>query len=148
MKVAFYKGKHKEFFAALYSYGVRKWTKSKYSHCELIFNDEIAASSSFKDGGVRYIKMEFPDADWDFVELPDCYETAARQWFDEHAGEKYDVIGNIHFLLSPIGNAKRKWFCSEAVGASLGLKDSWRYDPGALFTTLNFLTEHVRSNDL
>ena len=55
MRVAFYKGEG-NFFDKL----IRWWTKSSYSHCELIFSDGIFFSADPRDGGVRY-KNIVPD---------------------------------------------------------------------------------------
>jgi hypothetical protein len=138
MKVAFYKGTRSG-IAAIYSIGVRLWTQSKYSHCELIFSDGMAASSSFSDGGVRFKMIDFDSEKWDIFEMPDHLEENARQWFIDHEGLKYDLLGNVRFIIGLVRNSNNRWFCSEAMGAALGLMDSWRFSPGDLFSIMKLL---------
>lgn len=140
---AFYKGTRPG-IQGVYSWGVRKWTRSNYSHCELIFSNGDAASSSYIDGGVRFKKIDFEDGKWDFVTLPDSLENAARDWFVQHQGEKYDLWGNVHFVISAVGDDKDKWFCSEAMGAALGLDEAWRYSPGELKPVLELMARSMR----
>jgi len=145
-KAAFYKGTHPG-MAGIYNRLVRWWTRSPYSHVELIFFDggpdanSQAASSSYMDGGVRFSWFKFDPALWDFVDLPDALALPALAWFDKHEGAAYDLLGNVHFVLSAVGDDKRKWFCSEAVAAALGIPDPERFDPGTLHAALTFLNE-------
>ncbi|HEV2612548.1 MAG TPA: hypothetical protein VGU61_19960 [Noviherbaspirillum sp.] len=135
LRAAFYKGTRPG-IPGIYNRLVRWWTRSPYSHCELVFFDGRSASSSFMDGGVRFKKIDFNPDHWDFVDLPLYLEVPARDWFMQHMGQPYDILGNIHFILSPIGHDKRKWFCSEAMAAALGFEDPHRYDPGTLHSAL------------
>lgn len=139
-KIAFYRGTRPG-ISGLYSRAVRLVTKSIYSHCELIFTDEIAASASFLDGGVRFKNIDFKDDNWDFIELPPSLEKKARNWFTAHDGQKYDLLGNLHFIFPLVDDNKQKWFCSEAIAAALNLKDGWRYDPGTLYSCLSHLSD-------
>lgn len=142
MKVAFYTGTRPG-IAAIYSIGVRKWTQSKYSHCELIFDDGMAASSSFADGGVRFKKIDFEPEKWEIFDLPDHLEADAKKWFEEHEGQKYDILGNVRFVVGFVRSDDKKWFCSEAIGAALGMKDPWRYSPGDLYVALKFMANQL-----
>lgn len=147
MNILFYRGTHPG-LAGVYSRGVRLVTKSPYSHCEMLFSDGTAWSSSYLDGGVRAVpnfvlEVNNPD-DWDMIYLPDeLFETRARQWFLDHKGQGYDLLGNLHFVVSVVGDEKTKWFCSEAVGAALGLDNSWRYDPGTLYQAVKWLADSL-----
>jgi hypothetical protein len=144
IRVYFYKA-IRPGMAGIYSHGVRLITKSIYSHCEIQFSDGMAASSSFIDKGVRFAQIEFDPDHWDCIELPaELFETKARQWFQDHLGQPYDLLGNIHFLFSVVGDDKRKWFCSEAVGAALGLPNSWRFDPGTLYQAVQWLATSLQ----
>ncbi len=140
MRVAFYKAVHPD-YTGIYSRGVQIWTKSIYSHCEIIFSDGQSASASFLDHGVRFKEITYDPAKWDFVDLPDSFEADARAWFVKHEHESYDLLGNLHFVISPIGDDKTKWFCSEAIAAALGLTDAWRFDPGDLYPVLVRLSQ-------
>jgi len=135
VRVALYRGTRPG-LQGIYSRAVRWWTRSDYSHAELVFSDGMAASSSYLDGGVRLKRIDFEPARWDFIDLPDHTEPAARAWFEAHAGQPYDLLGNLHFIVGPVRDDKRKWFCSEAIAAALGMADPWRYDPGVLASSL------------
>lgn len=139
MHIAFYKA-NSPGLAGLYNRAVRWWTAGKYSHVELVFNDGMSASSSYRDGGVRFKRIQFDPEKWDCLIVSDKLESAARNWFAQHGGEAYDLLGNFHFVVSPVTGDKDKWFCSEAVAASLGLAEPWRYDPNSLYNVLNSIT--------
>jgi len=129
--LAFYKGRSR-----LFDRLVRWWTRSPYSHVELVLSvseDGMAecASSSFLDGGVRVRWMRLDGSRWDVVELPGFDADAARVWFAEHLGEGYDVLGLLGFVW-PVRHRRRRWFCSEAIVEALGAPDSWRYSPALL----------------
>ena len=144
LRAAFYKSTHPG-LPGVYNRLVRWWTRSPYSHVELVFGDGRAASSSAMDGGVRIKSIEFEPDKWDFVDLPESLALSALKWFDEHEGAAYDYWGNVHFVLPPVGGGKRNWFCSEAVAAALGMPDPGRFDPGPLHAALTFLTKPASS---
>ena len=137
-QAAFYKGTRPG-LAGIYSRVVRWWTKSDYSHVELVLSTGRAWSSSFEDGGVRSKLIDFDPARWDLVDLPPALERAAVVWFEAHLGAGYDLVGNLQFVVSPIPHSRRRWFCSEAVAAALGIPDPWRYSPGTLASALTLL---------
>ena len=140
MKAAFYKSTRAG-WSGLYNRLVRWWTCGPYSHVELIFSDGMAASSSFMDRGVRFKQIDFDPARWDVVELPASLEAAARVWFMRHAGQPYDLLGNLHFVIAPVRNDHDAWFCSEAVAAALGMSEPWRFDPNSLAAALRFVQQ-------
>lgn len=135
MKLAFYKGRTR-----LFDRLVQWWTRSPYSHCELVFGilpngQAECATSSKMDGGIRIKLMELNPGRWDLVDIPWADEGAARDWFQLHLGEGYDVQGLLGFI-APISGRGSKWFCSEACAAALGYPDSWRFSPGILHSAL------------
>jgi uncharacterized protein YycO len=141
IKVAFYKGTRPG-IKGVYNIGVRAWTRSDYSHVELIFPDGQAASSSAEDGGVRYKDIVFDSNHWDILELPaSIFKARAEDWFDAHLGEGYDFWGNVHFVVGFVGGNKKRWFCSEAVGAALGIPTPERLDPGTLYAVVKALAD-------
>jgi hypothetical protein len=140
-RAAFYKGTPPG-VRGVYNRLIRWWTRSEYSHGELIFSDGMAGSSSFMDGGVRFKNIDFDPCKWDFIELPAALEPAARAWFELHQGEGYDLLGNLQFVVARVAHDKRKWFCDEAMAAALGVPDPWRYDPATLASTLKFFFHH------
>lgn len=140
MRAAFYKSTRPG-LAGVYNRLVRWFERGPHSHCELIFSDGMAASSSFMDGGVRFKKIDFDPAKWDFLDLPPEKEARARAWFVKHEGEKYDLMGNVRFMFGWVSDSPDKWFCSEALAASLGIKDPFRYGPNTLFSALQLMKE-------
>lgn len=152
LRAAFYKSTHPG-LPGVYNRLVRWWTRSEYSHVELLLagpggydsNLYFAASASAMDGGVRFKYIDFDPALWDFIDLPEQLVDGAWSWFLANEGAAYDYLGNVHFVLSPVAGSKRKWFCSEAVAAALGIPDSGRFDPGTLHAALTFLTKPASS---
>jgi hypothetical protein len=136
MIIAFYKSTHTG-LPGIYNRLVRWWTKGIYSHCELLFSDGICASSSYMDGGVRFKQIDLDITKWDFVRVPDHLEVNARLWFKMHQGDRYDLLGNLHFVIGAVSDDKNKWFCSEAVASALGIKEAWRFSPNELAAILN-----------
>lgn len=136
--VAFYKVTRPG-IQGLYNRLVRWWTRSPYSHCEMIFSDGLSASSSFLDGGVRFKEIEYKPENWDIVELPIEFEKEARLWFIQHEGDSYDVIGNIGFVIGSVDDSKRKWFCSEVIMASLGIEEPGKFSPSTALPVIRFI---------
>jgi hypothetical protein len=135
MRVAFYKGTRPG-IAGIYSRITRLWMRGPYSHCEVVFSDGMAASSSFEDGGVRFKAIDFDPVRWDLVDLRGFDEAAAREWFTAHEGQAYDLFGLVGFVMRPFTGGKRNWVCSESVAAALQYADGWRFDPNALYAVL------------
>ena len=136
MEAAFYKGR-KRLFNRLCSW----WLRGPYSHCELVLGTSaaglaICASSSFMDGGVRVKHMRLEPAHWDLVPVNGTTE-AAWAWVGAHQGQGYDLLGLVGFIARVLGHDKRRWVCSEAVAAMLGIPDPWRFDPCSLWAALS-----------
>lgn len=143
-QAAFYRGTRPG-LAGLYNRAVRIIGRGPYSHCELVFSDGLAASASWMDGGVRFKRIEFDPARWDFIDLPPEKEDAARLWFAEHDGEKYDLMGNLRFLFGIVRQSADKWFCSEALGAAVGVTEPWRHEPNGAAAILRDLVRERRT---
>ena len=135
--VAFYKGKDR-IFNKLVSW----WTRGLYSHTELVVEASNGMytcwSSSFLDGGIRCKMMPLPEDHWDLVEITNLVDNTQDplDWFMRHLGCKYDVIGLIGFIFRRVADDKYKFFCSEAIGNAIGIKEAWRFDPNALAAVL------------
>lgn len=135
MKVAFYLGRKAEnpkakFFDRL----TCAWTKSRYSHCELVI-DGLCYSSSKRDGGVRAKQINLDSGHWHVFDVKGDAE-AAKQWFREHFGARYDVAGLFGFVLPWRTHNPDRWFCSEACAAALKIPEPWQLSPGDLFNHL------------
>lgn len=127
MKLALYKAKGK-----IGNAGIRWWTNSKYSHCELVING-FCYSSSVQDKGVRKKFIDLDPANWDFVELPWADEQKALNYFEETDAFTY---GWLSLLWSQMFNRnvpdKGSQFCSEWVANAIGLPNAVSYSPRTL----------------
>lgn len=120
IKIAFYKGKG-DFINAI----VRWWTKSIYSHAELVLPDDITSisiSPFFKSKIMRRLKLEVNYSEWDFIEIaitPEQHEVIL-DFFEETKGQGYDWIGMLlsQFLPCKIKHRER-WYCSEWIAYAL-----------------------------
>lgn len=117
MRVAFQKA-DPSFYAGL----IRWWTKSEYSHCELLFSDGLLFSSHVADQGTRYVRNQYLNyLYWDVLEIPitDEQEKTMREFCDSELYCRYDWWG---ILFSQFIRMQRedpdKWFCSEVCTAS------------------------------
>jgi hypothetical protein len=134
-RAAFYKGTRPG-LPGIYNRVVRWWTRSDHSHMELIFSDGMSASSSFEDGGVRFKQIDYSSASWDFRDLPQWMEAPARRYFEDRKGWKYDLCGQLHFVIRRIRGAARTVFCSSACLGALMIEESYRYSPGDAYLIL------------
>ena len=80
---------------------------------------------------MRFKRIDFDPAHWDFVELAGD-ESAARQWFTERMGHKYDLLGNVGFIFGFVRDDPDKYSCAESIAAALGFVDPWRFSPAIL----------------
>lgn len=135
MYVAFYKAK----YGTLLDRWISWVTWGPYSHCELVFRDGLWFSSSPRDGGTRFKRIEFDDSHWDFIEIPLDLERerVVRDFCEVERGKPYDWAGAIFRL--PFINGR--WFCSEicfeALSKSVKLKgESFWATPNSLWKTL------------
>jgi hypothetical protein len=146
MKIASYKS-IRPGFSGIFSKLVRWWTNSEYSHTELIFSDGTSASSSFIDGGVRFKEISYDNDHWDFIELPESFnEKQARVWFEVNKDKKYDVLGLLGFIWKRGTQDKNKFYCNEAIGEALGIKDSWRFDPGSFAVVISEIIKYSKKD--
>ena len=132
-------------WAARFTDGLtRILTRGRYSHCELAVRlPETAGgqeyecySASLRDGGVRRKTMPLPSAKWDLIALPDSVGERLHSLWKETQGQGYDLPGAFGVVFGLPENRKR-WFCSEWVGAALGLSESWRFSPNDLAVIAN-----------
>lgn len=143
-RMAFYKGTRPG-IPGIYNRLVRARGRGPYSHVEICFPGGLCASASFSDGGVRFKAMELGDDNWDFIDLPIEWLTAAREWFVVHQGCAYDLWGNVHLTIGFVSDSADKYFCSEAIAAALQINEPWRMEPNALYCVVKRLvsaTEH------
>lgn len=121
------------------------WMNGNYFHSEVILAENAdgtyTIASSVPGTGVRTaVNQSLPAADWDIVEGPGDV-TAATAWFQAHDGEAYDWLGLFGFFLRPLTLlTRKKWWCSNADLASVGMTSSaWRFDPNSMYAFLSDL---------
>jgi len=141
LKAAFFKGRDSGLMG-VFELADQAWEEGQYSHCELIFSDGRSASSVLSKG-VRFTApgtINFNDpTQWDVLDLPGVDEASALAWFNQHAGQPYDILGDLHFVVGFIHHDDGHKFCSFACGAACGFEQSWRFDPNALYVALKRL---------
>lgn len=111
---------------------VRLWTRSIYSHCEIVVGDAWY-SSSLMDGGVRSKEIEMNPDHWDLIELPDHMVKRVLDYYAETAGQRYSWLD---LILSQLFNGNhdedRASFCSDWCAAALGIPNPTLYSPVTL----------------
>lgn len=129
IKLAMYKGK-----GLIGNAIVRAWTRSIYSHCELIDTDVGRwMSASVMDGGVRAKEMDMDPEHWDVFDLPWADPIRLLEYYAETKGKKYGWVDLLRsqFLNRPFDDTDAA-FCSEWCAAALGLPCPTSYSPATL----------------
>lgn len=137
--LALYKGK-----GTLFNRLIRLWTRSKYSHCEIVLSahneslvvDDSGAvwlSASAMDGGVRSKEIELNLEHWDLIPVP-WADRARIDWvFQQHRGKGYDWLGIFFSQLLASGlHSRSRMFCSEFCAAALGFANPQLFSPAQL----------------
>ena len=112
--IAFFKGK-----GAFINKIVRSWTKSPYSHAELILNDSetwLSISPFMKSQVSSRKNLLYNPAEWDFVEIEVTEEQhdTIEQFYELTKGCGYDWVGMILSQFLPFRiKQKNRWYCSE-----------------------------------
>ena len=147
IKIAFYKGKG-NWADTL----IRLWTRSPYSHCELVIDDGdelLWISSSPRDGKVRILQNPSMNPNnWDYITIPNTVFADNQlivKLVSPQLGKKYDWLGIFFTQFLPLNiQDPNKWFCSEIVTyllkksilSTIKNKPAW-YNPGRLYKELN-----------
>jgi hypothetical protein len=121
IKIAFFKGDRKKFHHRF----IRWWTKSTYSHAELVLPDgETWVSISpfiYSQVGAR-IKTNFEERDWDFIifEISEKQLHSLKDFISETTGDEYDWPGMLMSQILPfIIKSRQKWYCSSWIAHAL-----------------------------
>ena len=156
IKIAFYKGKG-DWMNRL----IRWWTKSPYSHAELVLPDGItwlSISPLLTSTVAAREKTTFSPGNWDFIELGINKEQyrIILDFFEETEGCRYDWIGMVLSQLMPCKIKHReRWYCSEWIAYALRIANviNWKiikiYDrcdlsPGVLCNIIKEVEEQQR----
>lgn len=151
MKLAFYCGT-KSGLSGAYNKGVRWIEDGDFSHVEAIFEyyGYISGSSSFMDGGVRFKHIDYSKhpSDWVIVDIPWADEKAAYKYIDARKHKKYDIKGNVHFLIGLIKNNGEKEFCSGLLAGAIGIEKPWQYAPNSLYEIVTFINKQFERQQM
>lgn len=123
--LAMYKGPGSKLRYKAFHYITTYFTRSRYSHCEIVINGRCYSSSA-RDGGVRDKEiLDLNDSGhWDLFELPYVNPHDALDRFHERSGRKYDYLGVVRYLLPFLPNSKNRDYCSETVSYVAGLTNT------------------------
>lgn len=120
---------------------IRAWTRSPYSHCELVV-DGIWYSSSLWDGGVRAKRIEYREDHWDLIEIPWAND---QQILDHYDATKHLKYGWMDLIRSQIFNRAHDYskaaFCSEWCAAAFGIPNPTIYSPGRFAELIQYLNQ-------
>jgi hypothetical protein len=127
VQLAMYKGK-----GQIGNAGIRWWTDSKYSHCELVI-DGNCFSASMMDGGVRFKKINLDSNNWDLYTLHWVNDQDVLKYFQDTRNNKY---GWSSLITSQLFNRNTKedsrQFCSQWCAAAMKLPNPATYSPATL----------------
>jgi len=152
ISVAFYKGE-----GSWKNKLIRWWTKSPYSHAELILPDEetwISISPLLTSKVQSRIKTSYIKTNWDFIEIPITPGQLGviLEFYNSTQGCDYDWIGMFFSQFLPFHiKRKGKWYCSEWIAYALRISCviDWRlikiYDRADLSPSM--LYKIIRSSE-
>lgn len=129
-QIAFYKAK-----GNIIDKAIRLWTRSKYSHCEIIIG-ESWYSSSPRDNGVRGKQIIDDGTSWDIINVDISLDSFNNTYFKYRNGG-YDFVGIFLCMVIPLKrDSKRKVTCSEFCAEVLGFSEPKMYSPERLYRRL------------
>lgn len=108
------------------------WTRSEYSHVEIVI-DGWCYSSSARDGGVRCKQIDLNKPLWHVVPLPSEERKFVLAHYELTKGRHYGWLDLIcsQILRLPVSDSTGD-FCSEWCAAALGLPEPKAWSPGML----------------
>jgi hypothetical protein len=157
VKIAFFKGYKRKYLHRF----IRWWTKSNYSHAELVMPDDETwiGISPFLGSRVAARKKTLDENEdvWDFLTFNLSWRAPVREYqltqlqkfIDKTSGSKYDWTGVIISNLTSFLVKKRdRWYCSEWIAHALvnsrivmwddiNLFDTPDLNPGKLYELLS-----------
>lgn len=147
--LALYKGTGGSLYDRVTDWLIRKVTKGRYSHCEIVIlrhNFTVGEqrpdvvydcyTSSPRDGGVRRKQINMQDDKWVFIPI-DLTEQQVIAYFNRTKGAKYDWWGVLGLVFG-IKQKRSKFFCSEwCFNLIFNSQDGWRFNPNQLAAIIN-----------
>ena len=136
VKIAFYKGP-----GLLRDRFIRLWTRSRYSHVELVIDDRnwwLGIRPPESPSVRKNIVNTYNENHWDFIEIFATKEQVEKivEFYNKTNGMDYDWVGMVLSHISPFRiKHTEKWYCSEWVIYALeyaGLLGGELYDKNKL----------------
>lgn len=154
IKVAFFVGSE---YSRVHRF-VRWWTKSTYSHAEIVLpesNTWVSISPFLYSKVEKRTDVNERLEDWEFLEIPVTNRQleALEDFINETVGDGYDWFGMISSQLLPlIIKGKRRWYCSQWIAHALahagifkwynvGIYDIPDLHPGKLYDLLSTISK-------
>lgn len=127
-KLIFYKAEYGDWTDKLIAW----WTKSPYSHVEIVLKENSCFSASPREDLVRIKNIDIESGHWDAVETNLKIDLTR---IGNILNKKYDWLGIFLSETIPLDIHDRgKWYCSEGCSYVLRL-DETRVSPGELYET-------------
>ena len=121
IRIAFFKGDRHERHHRF----VRWWTRSPYSHVEIVLDDGetwVSISPFLYTRGAARVRTHVPDDEWDYLDFCITPEElqSLKDFISETTGDGYDWVGMLLSQVLPfIVKGKGRWYCSSWVAHSL-----------------------------
>lgn len=121
---------------------IRAWTRSPYSHCELVIGG-LGYSSSLMDGGVRAKRIDWDSGNWDLIPVPWVRMEDVLAHYESTKGRSYSWLDLIRSqMFNTTANQPDADFCSEWCAAAMGVPSETLYSPASLGRLVIFLNQH------
>jgi len=150
IQIAFYKGGKNKWHHRF----IRWWTKSEYSHAELVLNNGeiwVSISPLLYSKVTTRIRKDWDVIDWDFIQfsINNVQLDSLKDFISETTGDGYDWPGMLLSQILPcIIKSRRKWYCSSWIAHALshsniisfrkaGIYEIPDLHPGKLFSILS-----------
>ena len=137
--VGFYRGRHS---GHVFSWLLAWLDRTDYSHAAIVWqiNGPAALVSESTLPGVQTHWRAWRPELWDLVQVP-ADAAAVRAWWEANDGRPYDALGLFGFIARRIKGLRGAYWCSEAVAASLGLRDPWRMSVASLRVVVDAIND-------
>ena len=128
ISIAFFKGGDNLFHKI-----VRWWTKSPYSHAELIMptGEWISISPFLAKQVESRTGPDAPMSQWDFIEIEvnEKKIESLERFYELTKGQKYDWFGMIASQILPFHiKGRSRWYCSEWIAYALRISGILKWD--------------------
>lgn len=121
IRIAFFKGNKDEWHHRF----IRWWTKSPYSHAEIVLDDGetwVSISPFLYTRVAARVRVQVEPKDWDYLDFLITPEElhALKDFIAETTGDGYDWIGMLLSQVLPIIiKGKGRWYCSQWIAHAL-----------------------------